>query len=373
LPKKHYKDLFDKIVSEDNIYQAYKKALKGDGKYNLEAMQFMLDEVYNLQELRLSLINNTYEFSGYIRFIVYEPKERVIDAPHFKDKIVQLAVNNVLKEIYNKSFIYDSYACIDNKGTHKCAKRIQHLMRKAKWEYGENTTIIKGDFKKFFYSINRDILKRLLLKKISCRKTLDLLFTIIDSADIIDLLGLPLGNTLSQICANIYLNEFDNYCKRRLSLKYYVRYMDDFVIVIKDKETARNILNLVNDFVKKTLGLELNINKTKIFPINQGVNTIGYKIYTTHMFLRNESKKKIKRKIRAMPRLITEGKLTVEKAEQILNSWKGHAEHGNSYNFIQSLLDRFDFLYLVKKKNNKTAFKINIDKLEKEGENYDIL
>lgn len=373
MSKKHYRDLFDRIVDEENIYQAYRKALKGDGKYHIEAMEFMFDEVYNLQELRKSLIDGTYEFSGYIRFIVYEPKERIVDAPHFKDKIVQLAINNILKEIYNKSFIYDSYACIDDKGTHKCAKRIQHLMRKAKWEYGEEITIIKGDFKKFFYSIDRDILKKILPKKIKCKRTLKLLFIIIDSADIIDLLGLPLGNTLSQICANIYLNELDNHCKRKLSLKYYVRYMDDFVIVVKDKEVAKEALCLVSDFTKELLRLKLNENKTKIFPINQGVNTIGYKIYTTHMLLRNESKKKIKRKVKAMPDLILEGKLTVEKAEQMLNSWKGHAEYANSYNFIQSLIDRFDFLYLKKKKNGKTVFKINVSKLEKEGDSNDFL
>lgn len=372
MSKKHYRDLFDRIVDEENIYQAYRKALKGDGKYHIEAMKFMFDEVYNLQELRKSLIEGTYEFSGYIRFTVFEPKERIVDAPHFVDKIVQLAINNVLKEIYNKSFIYDSYACIDDKGTHKCAKRIQRLMRKAKWEYGGSATIIKGDFRKFFYTIDRDFLKELLTKKIKCKRTLELLFIIIDSADIIDLLGLPLGNTLSQICANIYLNEFDNYCKRKLSLKYYARYMDDFVIVIKNKEVAREILSLVTQFAEDILKLNLNDDKTKIFPINQGVNTIGYKIYTTHMLLRNESKKKIKRKIRAMPSLILEGKMTVEKAEQILNSWKGHAEHGNSHNFIQSLLDRFNFLYL-KKKGDKTVLKIDKNKLRWDGDDIDIL
>ena len=372
MSKKHYRDLFDRIIDEENIYRAYRKALKGDGKYHIEAMEFMLDEVYNLQELRKSLIDGTYEFSGYIRFTVYEPKERIVDAPHFKDKIVQLAINNILKEIYNKSFIYDSYACIDDKGTHKCAKRIQHLMRKAKWEYGEETTIIKGDFKKFFYSICRDTLKQALLKKISCQRTLELLFLIIDSADIIDLLGLPLGNTLSQLFANVYLNEFDNYCKRVLSLKYYARYMDDFIIVVKNKEIAKETIGLITEYVESTLGLRLNENKTKHFPINQGVNTIGYKIYTTHMLLRNESKKKIKRKIRAMPGLILEGKMTIEKAEQILNSWKGHAEHGDSYNFIQSLLDRFDFLYL-KKKGDKTVLKIDKSKLKKDGGGVDIL
>lgn len=357
-----FNNIFDRIVDEENIYQAYKKALEGDSKYNPEAMKFMMDEVYNLDKLRQSLIDGTYEFDGYIRLIVFEPKKRIVDAPHFKDKIVQLAINNVLKEIYNPCFIHDSYASIDNKGTHKCVDRIQHFIRKAKWQYGEDAYIIKVDIRKFFYSIDRDILKSFLPKKIKCKKTLRLIYHIIDSAEVIDDLGLPLGNTLSQICANIYLNKLDQYCKRKLSLKYVVRYMDDVIIVVENKEKAREINNLVSSFVRQELNLICNEDKTKIFPINQGVNAIGFKIHATHRLLRNDSKKKIKRKIKAMPNLINKGKLTVEKAEQMLNSWKGHAEHANSYNFIQSLIEKHDFLYLVKKKN-KTIFKIDVSKL----------
>lgn len=357
-------EIFSKIIDEENLQKAYKKALKGKGKYKREAMIFALDEVYNLKELRQSLIDETYKFDGYIRFTVYEPKERIIDAPHFKDKIVQLAINNVLKEVYNHCFISDSYACIDGKGTHKCVDRIQHLMRKAKWEYGEETAIIKGDVKKFFYTINRDILKNLLQKKIKCKKTLNLLFKIIDSADVIDLLGLPLGNTLSQICANVYMNELDQFCKRRLSLKYMIRYMDDFFIFVKNKEEANRVLDLIYVFVEEKLQLELNKNKTKIFPINQGLNAIGYKIYTTHRLLRNDSKKKIKRKLKAMPQLIIEGKMTIAKAEQILNSWLGHAKHGDSYNFMKNLMIKYYFLYLIKGKD-KSVLKINYNILKR--------
>ncbi len=372
MPKNLQQGLFDRIVDEENIYDAYKQSLKGKGKYKNNAMKFALDETYNLRELRRSLIDETYQFDGYEEFPVFEPKERIINAPFYKDKIVQLAINNILKELYNSTFIYDSYACIDDKGTHKCVDRIQHLMRKAKWKYGDGTYVIKGDIKKFFYSIDRDVLKILLPKKIKCKKTLRLLFKIIDSADIIDLLGLPLGNTLSQICANIYMNELDQFCKRKLGLKYYVRYMDDFFIFVESKDEADRVLKLVREFVEEKLHLKLNKDKTKAFPLAQGLNAIGYKIYVTHRLLRNDSKKNIKRKIKAMPHLILEGKLTVEKAEQILNSWKGHAEHANSHNFIQGLISEHDFLYLVKK-GNKTVFRIDVSKLEKEGEDYDIV
>lgn len=356
-------ELFNKITNEENIYKAYKKALKGKGKYHIEAMTFTLDEVYNLNELRTSLINEAYKFDGYTTFTVYEPKERVINAPHFKDKIVQLAINNVLKDVYNPCFIFDSYACIDGKGTHKCVDRIQHLMRKAKWEYGETTTILKCDVKKFFYTIDREVLKSLLPKKVRCKKTLSLLFKIIDSANDIDLLGLPLGNTISQLCANIYLNELDQFCKRKLGLRYYSRYMDDTIAFVKDKQTAKETLKLITEFVENKLKLTLNKNKSKIFPLEQGVNAIGYKIYPTHRLLRNDSKKKIKRKIKAMPHLIKEGKLTIEKAEQILNSWLGHAKHGNSYNFIKKLIMKYNFLYITNIKDKK-VLKINKYKLE---------
>jgi retron-type reverse transcriptase len=340
--------MFNKIIDEANFRNAYSKSQKGKSKYNPEAIEFSQSETYNLNQLRKSLIYETYVFDGYIRFPVFEPKERIVDAPHYKDKIVQLAINNVLKELYLPSFIHDSYACLDNRGTHKCVDRIQKFIRKAKWQYGEDAFIIKADFKKFFYSIDREILKTLLRKKIKCQKTLRLLDKIIDSARLVDLLGMPLGNTLSQICANIYLDRLDQYCKRVMGIKHYCRYMDDCILILPNKAEAKRVLGLIRAHATETLHLNLNEDKTKIFPINQGVNVVGFKIYATHRLLRNDCKKRIKRKVKAMPRLISEGKLTVHKAEQMLNSWKGHAEHGNSYNFIQKLLKDNNFLYIHK-------------------------
>lgn len=354
-------DLFNKIISKDNIYKAYHKSLKSNNKYSQEAMKFSLNETYNINQLIQSLKDETYEFEGYISFKVYEPKERIIDAPHFKDKIVQLAINNVLKKVYMPSFIYDSYACLDGKGTHRCVDRIQYFMRKAKWQYGGNAYIIKIDMKKYFYSIDRSILKKLLIKKIKCQKTLRLLDKIIDSANAIDALGMPLGNTISQLCANIYLNEIDQYCKRKLSIKYYCRYLDDIVCIVSNKQEAKEILELVRIFAKEKLHLELNKNKSKIFPINQGVNTIGFKIYATHRLLRNDSKKRIKQKAKKIKKLLVENKISVVKAEQIFNSWLGHAKHGNSYNFVQKLIKNNDYIYLTL----KGAIKVNINKLKK--------
>jgi hypothetical protein len=321
-----------------------------------------INETYNLANLKQSLIDETYKFGGYDTFIVFEPKQRIINAPQYRDKVIQIAINNVLKEIYYPCLIFDTYACIDNKGTHKCVDKIQRFMRNAKWKYGDDAYIIKIDIKKFFYTIDRDVLKKILPKKIKCKKTLRLLFKIIDSADVIDLFGMPLGNTISQICANIYMNEVDQYCKRSMGLKYYVRYADDIIIIVKDKNDANKTLLLVDNFINANLHLDINANKTKIFPIKQGVNGIGFKIYTTHKLLRNTSKKNIKRKVKKIRRLLEEEKMPIEKAEQIFSSWNGHAKHGSSYNFIKKLIEKNDYIYL----NEKGILKVDKKKLKKE-------
>lgn len=342
------------------------KSQEGKSKYKREALLFAQNPTYNLKELQKELRDGTYEFKGYFEFKVFEPKERVINAPYYRDKVVQLAVVNVIKDIYYPSFIYDSYACIDGKGTHKCVERISYFIRKAKWQYGNDAYILKVDMKKFFYSIDRKVLKKVIKKKVKCKRTLTLLFKIIDSADIIDDKGLPLGNTISQLCANIIMNELDQYCKRHLRIKYYVRYADDVIMILEDKEKAIQIKDSVVEYTTTKLNLNINEEKTKIFPICQGVNTVGFKMHPTHKLIRNNSKKRIKQKLRKMRRLIIEGKLSFEKAEQIINSWYGHAKQGNSYNFVKKITTKHNYVYI----NKNNVLKVDEDKLREDE--YDI-
>lgn len=353
--------LINKITEMKNLEKAYKQTQKGAAKYKVAAMEFARDETYNLLELRSKLVSGSWEFGDYFEFPVFEPKERIINAPGYEAKVVQIAINNVLKKIYNKCFIYDSYACIDEKGTHKAVDRVSHFMRKAGWEYGDGAYIIKLDIEKYFYTINRGILKEIIRKKIKCEQTLGLLSKVIDSADAIDVVGIPLGNTLSQLFANIYMDQLDQYCKRRLSLKHYVRYADDVIVVVENKEEANRVLALMVDFLKERLALDISEDKTKVFPIAQGVNAYGFKIHKTHRLLRNDSKKKIKRKAKQMKHSLVEGRMTKEKVEQILNSWNGHARHGNSLNFIDSLIRRNPYIH----KSDKGALKVNLKEAER--------
>lgn len=345
--------IFKAITDFDNLYAAYLQVSKSKNKYSKEALLFSQNETANLLDLQQQLINDTYSFDDYIEFKVFEPKERVINAPHFKDKIVQIAIDNILKPIFEPTFISHSYACIDNRGTHKAVEKVQRNLKQAKWQLKE-PFIIKFDVSRFFYSIDREILKSILRRKIKCNKTLRLLDEIINSAAKIDGKGIPLGNATSQLFANIYLNELDNYCKRKLKIKFYVRYMDDVVAIIDGKENAKNVMNEMVAYVNAHLNLTASIKKTKIFPLAQGVNAFGYKVYTTHRLLRNDSKKKIKRKMKKMKRLIVEGRLEKEKAEQIFNSWYGHSKHANSFNFIRSLISKNDYVYI----DNKNVIRV---------------
>jgi len=353
MSKKKYNDLFNQIVDEKNVEDAYRKTQLGQMKYKRGAIRFSQDLTVNLNNLRESILNGTYRPSAYHAFKVYEPKERMIYAPAFEDKVVQHMINNILKDVYRPCFIYDSYSCIEGKGTHACVDRIQQFMRQAKRNYGSEAYIIKADIAKFFYSMDRDTLKRLFRQKIKCPHTLWLLDVIVDSSpgDV----GLPLGNLTSQLFANIYLNDLDQFCKRILGLKYYVRYADDIVAIVKNRERAQCVLNEIKSYTQKVLHLDLHSKKSKIFPLAQGVNSVGFKIHPTHRLLRNDCKKKIKRKVRKMPHLIKEGRMTACKADQMLGSWGGHAKYGSSYNFIQRLATKFEHLC----EDNRGMLRIN--------------
>jgi len=340
--------IFNKITNFENLYESYISVSKSKNKYSCEALLFAQNETDNLLHLQKQLIEGTYSFDDYIEFKVFEPKERIINAPHFKDKIVQIAIDLILKPIFEPTFISHSYACIEGRGTHKVVEKVQQNLKQSRFMCKE-PFIVKFDVSKFFYSIDREILKLILRRKVKCSKTLALLDVIIDSAARIDDKGIPLGNATSQLFANIYLNELDNYCKRKLMVKYYVRYMDDVVAVIDGKENAKHVMNKMIVYVNTHLNLTASVKKTKVFPLAQGVNAFGFKIYTTHKLLRNDSKKKIKRKMKKMKRLIIEGSLDKEKAQQIFNSWLGHASHSDSYNFIRKLDNKYDYIFIDNK------------------------
>lgn len=333
--------LYKKVIDYNNLKESYKRTQQGKRKYRKEAIVFDMAREKNLVQLWRDLKYETYSPGSYIEFKVYEPKERIIHAPRLRDKIVQFAAHVVLQEVYYNKFIDSSYACLEGRGTHKAVQKVQHNMRYVKYKYGDGW-VLKMDVRKFFYSINRNILKNILRKKIKDNKFLNLLDKIIDSSPEGEK-GIPLGNVTSQDFANIYLNEVDQYAKRYLNLKYYVRYMDDIIVVLKTKEEAQRAKEDITKFLNQTLDLETN-SKTKIFPIAQGVNAYGFKIYCTHKMVRDCSKAAMKRRIKAMDSKVQNGVMTTKEVQQSVNSWLGHARHSNSYNLSKKIFKKYNYI-----------------------------
>lgn len=334
-------NLYQKVYDFNNIRLSYKQTLKGSKKFKKDAIILDMCRERNLLKLWRELKSKEYQVGEYIRFKVFEPKERVVSAPRVRDKIIQFAVHNVLQEVYGPVFIKTSFACLKDKGTHKAIDNVQHDMRVCKWKHGGGW-ILKMDVKRFFYSIDRDILKQLLRKKITDPDMIWILDLIIDSSPEGEK-GIPLGNVTSQDFANIYLNEVDQFCKRYLGVKYYTRYMDDIVIVTPTKEQAQEYLEKITKFLNEKLNLETN-SKTKIFPLEQGVNAYGFKIWTTHRLLRNQSKRAMKRRIKAMDAKLKRGELQEKDVHQGVNSWLGHARHSNSYNLAKKIFIKYPYI-----------------------------
>ncbi len=203
--------------------------------------------------------------------------------------------------------------------------------------------VLKCDVKKYFYSIDRTILFQIMKRYITDKKLLE--FTkhlICDNRN--DLIGIPIGNYTSQFFANIYLNELDQYIKNVLKVKYYVRYMDDFVLLLKDKATCKTLKQQIETFLAEKLHLELN-HKSRYYPSAQGVNFCGYRIWPTHRLLRTRSKRKIKTKVKKWNKIWRENKLDFSIAMPSLQSWLGHASHANSYFITQKVLNQAEFVY----------------------------
>lgn len=357
MPKKIKNEFYEKLTFK-KMLEAHERAKKHKS-YKNEVIKFEFGLENNITNLIVSLKNGTYRLGKYFTFKVYEPKERDIQALPYKDRIVhQWYVEEFIKPYIIPRFINTSFACLDNKGTHKAVEEVQKQMRIFKRNYGD-FWILKCDIKRFFYNINPYILFQIMKKYISDPPLLYLTQILIFNGPIdSSKIGIPIGNYTSQFFANIYLNELDQYLKRTLKIKYYSRYMDDFVLLLKTKKDCITTKKLIEDFLAKNLKLELN-SKSRYYPYKMGVNFCGYRIFTTHRLLRLSSKKKIKKKIKVWNKLYNESKLDLNHAMQSINSWIGHSSHCNSFKLQRKILNSCDFLY-----TDSTYYKIEKDLIE---------
>ncbi len=310
-------NLYQKIISVENLILADKKASKGKSDtYGVKAHR--LNQINNILDLHNILLNKEYKTSNYDIFKVYEPKERdVYRLPYFPDRILHHAIMNILEPIFVSVFTNDTYSCIKGKGIHAAANSVKVALKD---ELG-TVYCLKLDIVKFYPNINHDILKMLLRRKIKDNDLLWILDEIIDSCA-----GVPIGNYLSQYFANFYLTYFDHWIKEEMAVKYYFRYADDLVILSDNKPYLHQILADIRKYMKNNLKLEIKGNY-QIFPVeSRSIDFVGYRFYHSHTMLRKGIKKSYARMLR---------KNGNEASRASYHGWLKHADCINLRNTLQ--------------------------------------
>lgn len=330
---KTYNNLWKEIITWGNIYNSFLKAKKGK-KYSNTVLRFQKNLEENLIDIQNKLIWYQWQPSEWREFVVKDPKLRLIQAPSFIDRIVHHALVSVVLPLFNKKFIFDSYACRKGKGFHSASKRVQQFTRKA--QSSGSVYILQTDISKYFLSIHHGTLLNILTKTIKDKKVLWLCQKIIKESGF-EIKGIPIGALTSQMFANIYLDQLDHYIKDNLGVKFYVRYMDDTVIIDNDKERLWDLLNKIDFFIQTKLQLKLN-PKTTIFPASQGIDFCGYRVWSSHILPRKRTIKRARKSIELLSKLCSNGKIPIFKYREGIMSFLGYAKHCNSSISVNNIL-----------------------------------
>ena len=287
------KHVFDLIFSDDNLYEAIQDASKGR-RYNKDVLRVQHDIWNVIEQIQQDVRSGKYTIDKYYIFYVYEPTKRMIMSITFYHRIVQWAIYRVINPLLVKGYIKDTYGCIPGRGSLAAMQRLRYWIKSVEHKPG-TWYYLKLDISKYFYRISHEVLKEILARKIKDQQLLQVLYNIIDCQHtpfglppgkgpgevpleerLYDV-GMPVGNLLSQVFANIYLDVLDQFCKRTLCIHFYVRYMDDIIILSDSKEQLHMWKAEIQKFVETTLRLSLN-QKTCIRPISQGIEFVGYRI-----------------------------------------------------------------------------------------------
>ena len=321
---KKYRNLIDQITADANMRQAFRITSLGK-RLTPGFLEFKEFSTINLQDLAQAMHAGTYGPGVPHEFRIFDPKERLISALPFEDRIAQHALCAVIGPIFEATLLPRAFACRPGKGTHAAAIAVQADMRRLTRDDGP-LYALKTDFSRYFASIEHGALWQLIEAKISCSATLRLIETMLPKTGI----GLPIGNLISQIFANIYAGVVDRHLQQDLGERYWYRYMDDIVVLGRSTDHLRQVRASIEDLSRERLGLRFS--KWSIQPISRGVNFVGYRIWPTHKLLRRDSVVRARRKIAAY-RAAGE----YDRLEKFLAAWTGHAQWADSRNLMKSL------------------------------------
>jgi RNA-directed DNA polymerase len=325
-PMKQYKQKYADIMTLENLLLAWEEFLRGKRKRK-DVVAYQTHLMNNLFLLRYLLLHKTYVHGNYEAFNISDPKPRSIHKATVQDRLLHHVLYNALYTHFDSHFIYDSYSCRKNKGTHKAVLRFKQFARIVSKNHTQTCWVLKCDIRKFFASIDHDILLSILANHIEDKDLLWLLEQIITSfnTDGRQHVGLPLGNLTSQLLVNIYMNEFDHFVKHRLKAKHYIRYADDFAFLSTDKVYLEHLLPQLQQFLTEHLKLDLHPNKVFIKTVASGVDFLGWINFTDHQVLRTATKKRMFKRLQDS-----------QKPETI-SSYKGMLSHGNAYKLLKRI------------------------------------
>lgn len=319
---------FEDIISLDNLLEAWQEFLPGK-RNRKDVQEFRTNLMDNILKLHHDLVYHKYEHGGYKAFKVFDPKTRNIHKATVSDRLLHHAIYRQLYPFFDRTFIFDSYSCRLEKGTHKAIVRFNQFFLKVSRNNTNTCWVLKGDIRKFFASIDHEILINILKDYISDENIIWLLTKVIDSFQAENGKGLPLGNLTSQLFANVYLNEFDRFIKHRIKAKFYIRYADDFVILSDDRAWLENQVPVIKEFLWARLNLEVHPNKLFIKTMSSGVDFLGWINFPGYKVLRRATKMRMFRKLKEN-----------SYKEESLNSYLGMISHGDAFKIKKDLLNK---------------------------------
>ncbi len=340
--------MYNKLTSWDNLLNAYKKAAKDKrGTPYVAAFEHQLGA--NLIGLQDELVSQTYQPGGYTNFYIHDPKRRLISAAPFRDRVVHHALVNILEPIYERKFIYDTYANRQGKGTHRALDRCTTYLRRFQY-------VLSMDIRQFFPSIDHVVLLDILGQTIMDEQVIALYCQIINSGIGVlqeeyqmvyfpsdDLFavnrprGLPIGNLTSQFWANVYLNPLDHFIKRELKCRGYIRYVDDMLLFAQNKAQLHAWREQVTDFLAG-LRLTIHANSAQPRPVRTGVPFLGFQVFPDHRRLKRRKAVHARRRLKALAARYRDGEIDEKSVQASVRAWIAHAEHGDTWGLRSDIL-----------------------------------
>lgn len=319
LHKKKFRVTYEEIISCENLLEAWQEFLVGK-RGRKDVQEFGRHLMTNLLALHEKLVKGTYVHGPYHAFVVSDPKTRQIHKAAVADRVLHHALYKKLYPYFDRLFIADSFSCRDNKGTHRALDRFTVFSRKISRNYRKTAWVLKCDIRKFFASINQEILLDILARYIADVRIVDLFAVVLNSfSSGKQGTGLPLGNLTSQLLANVYMNELDQFIKQRLLVKHYIRYADDFVLLSPDMRTLESWLCALDDFLWTCLRLRLHPKKVFITTVASGIDFLGWVHFSHHRVIRAVTKRRMLRNFEK------------ENGEKSFASYIGMLKHGNAH------------------------------------------